>query len=241
MAKDRRWIAATRTATLFAMPTYRDVDAGLRIETLEAKLAERDAALAARDAELNELRADLAGELGGMLRRARRRTRIAVVVGGLVSAVLGLAYLTGRAEVAREQAHLHDSVEMARSHQQQMERQIAEAKEKLDACLDRIDPAQPPPPRATFGAPSDRAAIEAALEAAARTAEKCSIVPGSKGIWRVQMVFDSMRGSVESASLEYGPLTDSGVIACLLEPFRHVHVGAFKGARVTLTKEIHLQ
>lgn len=117
------------------MPDYRDVDAGLRINTLEARLAERDAALAARDAELTELRAGLAGAFhGGTSARARRLTRILAIGGVLTSAALGLALVATRRELSCERAYVHDTIDIARAHQLYVDRQLAETTEKLLAC-----------------------------------------------------------------------------------------------------------
>jgi len=74
---------------------YRDEDeaAKLRIETLEAKVAERDAALAARDAELGELEAKVArlqGAAGGA-RPARPVNVTAPVVACALAIVAGVA------------------------------------------------------------------------------------------------------------------------------------------------------
>jgi hypothetical protein len=228
------------------MTTYRDVDVGLRIDTLEAKLAERDAALVARDVELRELRADLAGtESRNPSVGARRLTGLLAIGGVLTSAILGVAYLNARAETAREIARAAERDTDLWEGKHNLTRDIAEKREKLEACTRLLDiadkPPPPPPPHALFGTSSDRASIEAALGAAAQKAEKCQIAFGSRGTGRVRMVFDSMQGNVESASLDYGPLSGSNAETCIVEPFRHVHVDAFKGGSVTLIKEVTIK
>jgi hypothetical protein len=50
-----------------------------------------------------------------------------------------------------------------------------------------------------------------------------------------------MNGHVESASLDFGPFTRAGLDECILGPFRRVHVGAFKGGRVMLTRELTIK
>lgn len=224
------------------MPDYRDVDAGLRIDTLEARLAERDAALAARDAELTELRAGLAGAIGrAPSARARQLTRLIAFAGVLGSGILGLAFAAARSEIAREHATMHDTVEMSLSHQTHLERQITDAQTKLDTCTQQALAAPTRLPDPLFGEAADRAAIEAALDAAARDAEKCGTPSGPRGVGRARMIFNSMNGRVESASLDFGALSGAGLDECLLAPFRAVHVDAFKAGPVTLTKELRIK
>lgn len=217
------------------MANYRDVDVGLRIDTLEAKLAERDDALAARNAELKELRADLAGELGGLLKRERQLTRIVAVAGGLLSAGLGFAYIAARADLERERGWLHDSIAMASANEAELHQQVAEAKAKLVACTNHGLSA-PYAPTSAFG--DNRAAVDKALDAAAREARKCWVAGQPTGAERVQMVFEPLDGNVTQATLDYGTFTGSAIEECILAPFRAVHVDAFKANRVTLTREL---
>ncbi|MEP7120720.1 MAG: hypothetical protein ABJE95_07420 [Byssovorax sp.] len=224
------------------MPNYRDVDAGLRIDTLEAKLAERDAAVAARDAELKELRAGFAGaRRGGASDRARKGTRFVAIGGVLAVAALGFALASTRRDLAREEQHVRDTIDMSRTHQVHADKQLAEANEKLLACTTEAGTNKIPGPHAYFGTPSDRAAIELALDSAAHDASRCHVFHGETGVGRVHLIFDPMQGNVESASVDFGPFVDAGISECVLAAFRRVHVDAFKGTHVTLTKEFTIK
>jgi hypothetical protein len=223
------------------MPNYRDVDAGLRITTLEAKLAERDASLAARDAELHELRAELSGEaLGTAAERSRKLLTIIAVAGVLASAVLGAVLTTTRAASARERAAWRETAASAEQARFDLLRRLGDAKSTLDACARQIDPAQQPPPApyALFGGTDDLANIESALDVAARTASTCRGASGPKGTGRVRMIFNPLEGKIESAALDFGPFTGAPFEDCVVAPFRALHLDAFKGRRVTLLKEV---
>jgi hypothetical protein len=119
---------------------YRDEGeaARLRIETLEAKLAERDAAIAARDAEISELTAHVErlGSGGAAGPRARRSWPIlagamALLVGG--SSVL-LSGMRPRAQVGSA----HHRVEPKTTTG------VAACDEylfRVELCISRLDPA----------------------------------------------------------------------------------------------------
>ena len=222
------------------MSTHRDVEGGLRIITLEARLAERVASLAARDAELRELRAHLSGDaFRGPSERSRKLTTFVAVVGVLASAVLGAVLSTTRAATDRERALWREEQSNAVTARRTTDQKVGDLRTNLDACARQIDPAQQPPsPYPSFGGTDDLANIESALDAAARTASTCRGASGPKGTGRVRMIFDPIEGKLESATLDFGPFTGAPFEGCVVAPFRALHLAAFKGRRVTLIKEV---
>jgi hypothetical protein len=225
------------------MPTYRDGDPRLRIDTLQAKLAERDASLAARDTELTELRAEITRARGGDPAPPARRLSSLLVVGAmLTSTVIGASYVGMRLEIARVRAAAQAQEAMLRAERARLEARIEDTHDKLVDCARHAEaPSLPPPPSAYFGDETDRRAIDKALEDAARDAAKCGIPDGPTGTGRVRLIFDALQGKVDSASIEGAPFAGSAVESCVLAPFRRVHVSAFKAPRVTLTKSFTIK
>lgn len=209
------------------MSTYRDGDPRLRIDTLEAKLAERDASLAARDAELSELRALLARSCAGRPAAPAPRLVPWLAMGAVLTSVtLGAAYAGLRLETARVRA-----VAAAQLSQLSEERAALEAhSEKLAHHAD------PPPPSRYFGTSADRAAITRALDEAASGAEACGLPGGPTGTGRVKIIFNPLQGRPESVSIDGAPFAGSIAEHCIVSQFLGVRVGAFKSASATITR-----
>ncbi len=220
------------------MPTYRDGDPRLRIDTLEARLAERDASLSARDTELTELRAELA-QAHSVRPFAPARISPWLAVGAvLTSAALGVAYVGLRLETARVRSVVAVQLEKLNAERASLETRFEDTSEKLVDCSRR---AEFPPPSVHFGEPSDRAAIARALGAAAASAATCALPGGPTGTGRVKIVFNALEGKVDWASIEGEPFAGSVEEPCILAPFLLVRVSAFKAPRVTLTQSFTIR
>jgi hypothetical protein len=219
------------------METHRHGDPRLHIDTLEAKLAERNASLAARDTELTELRAELDCSPSELSLSPRRSPWLAV---GLVltGTALGVAYVGLRLETARVRAAAGAELAKLGAARADLETRIEDARAKTVAASPQADP---PPPSAHFGDPSDRAAIAQALEAAASSAATCALPGGPTGTGTVKIRFDALEGRVDAASIEGPPFAGSVVEPCVLERFLRVRVGAFKSPRVTLTQSFTIR
>ena len=213
------------------MSTYRDGDPRLRIDTLEAKLAERDASLAARDAELSELRALIARSCEGRPAAPAPRLVPWLAMGAVLTSVtLGAAYAGLRLETARVRAVA--AAQLARISE---ERAALEARgeDTSERCGHHADP---PPPSRHFGSPSDRAAITRALDEAASGAEACGLPGGPTGTGRVKIIFDPLQGKADSVSIDGAPFAGSISESCIRDQFLGVRVGAFRSARATITR-----
>lgn len=217
------------------MPSYRDVDPDLRINTLEARVAERDAALAARDAELNEFRA-----LDRSV-RTHRVFRVVAMAGVLTTVALGLALGATRSARTQDAAFLHDSIEMARARQRHAEEKITDSKLALTVCTSDLAKLRDTLPSVVLYGKYDYGGLEKALDAAAAEAARCAPLVPEKGTASVQMVFDPMEGKIVSATLDPGPFSGTPAEACLLAPFRGARTGAFKGIRAAVTRELTLR
>lgn len=213
------------------MAHHRDGDPRLHIDTLEAKIAERNASLVARDTELTELRAELECS-PSELPPARRRSPWLAVGVALTGTALGVAYVGLRLETARVRAAAGAELVKIGAVRADLETRIEDARNSHPACA---QPADPPPPSAHFGEPSDRAAIAQALDAAASSAATCALPGGPTGTGSVKILFDALEGKVDAASIEGEPFAGSVVEPCVLASFLRVRVGAFKSPRVTLT------
>lgn len=221
------------------MATYRDGDPSLRIDTLEAKLAERDASLVARDAELAELRAAMARSSEDPRVAPARRLFSGLAMGAtLTAAALGFAYVGLRLETARVRAVAAAQLTKLSAERVNLEARFEVANEKLLACAQQADR---PPPAADFGDASTRAAIDWALDEAARNAATCALYDGPKGRGRVKIIFNALDGKVESAAIDGAPFAGSVEEPCILTQFLLVRVGAFKAPRVTLTRMFTIQ
>ncbi len=213
------------------MSTYRDGDPRLRIDTLEAKLAERDASLAARDAELSELRALLARSCADRPAGPAPRLVPWLAMGAVLTSVtLGAAFAGLRLETARVRA-----VAAAQLSQRGEERAALEAhrRDTSETCAHHADP---PPPSRYFGTPADRAAITRALDEAASGAEACGLSGGPTGTGRVKIIFNPLEGRPESVSIDGAPFAGSIAEHCIVSQFLGVRVGAFKSASATITR-----
>ena len=121
---------------------YRDQGEALRlrIETLEAKLAERDAALAARDAELNELAAQVERmQPAGAVRAGQRR--LWPILGGAMLLFVGASALLFVGMKPRAQA---GSMSMRHAIEPKTTTGVAACDEylfRLELCISRLDPA----------------------------------------------------------------------------------------------------
>jgi hypothetical protein len=216
------------------MSTYRDGDPRLRIDTLEAKLAERDASLAARDAELSELRALLArSSEGGRGAPAPRLGPWLAMGAVLTSVTVGAAYAGLRLETARVRAVAAAQLARISEERAALEAHGEDAGEKLGGCARHADP---PPPSPHFGTPSDRAAITRALDEAASGAEACLLPGGPRGTGRVKIIFNPLEGKADSVSIDGAPFAGSIAEPCILGQFLGVRVGAFTSARATITR-----
>jgi hypothetical protein len=214
------------------MSTYRDGDPRLRIDTLEAKLAERDASLAARDAELAELRALVAGSPEGLSFASAPRLVPWLAMGAVLTSVtLGAAYAGLRLETARVRAVAAAQLARLSEERAALEVRSEDASEKLLACAHHADP---PPPSQYFGSPPDRAAITRALDEAASGAGACGLPGGPTGTGRVKIIFDPLQGKPELVSIDGAPFAGSISEPCILAQFLGVRVGAFKSARATI-------
>ena len=216
------------------MGTHGHGDPRLHIDTLEARLAEREASLVARDAELTELRAELACSPSGLPPVTARGRSLWLAVGVvLTGTALGVAYVGLRLETERVRAATGAELAKLGAERADMEARIENAREEHLAASRR---AEPPPPSAHFGDPSDRAAVDKALDSAASRAATCALPGGPTGTASVKIIFDALEGKVDSAAIDGAPFAGSVVEPCVVASFLQVRVGAFKSPRVTFTR-----
>lgn len=109
----------------------------------------------------------------------------------------------------------------------------------------------PAAPQADFAAPSasktpvagagardfDKDAVRAALAAAAKAAQQCSVPDGPTGTASVRIVL-APSGDVISAKVEGAPLAGTPVGDCIASAFRSARVPAFDGSSVAVTKTV---
>lgn len=204
------------------MTGYRDAQAELRIGTLEAKLAERDAALRARDLELVEARANFDRVHGDGKAPAAGGWRR-----GVVAALAVTLVAVGAAAYAREDGG---------SRLASAEREIAQLRDTL--ARERAKPSAPresetrvAPPRAEF----DRVAAYQSLAGAAQEAKGCGTT-GSKSSHRIKIIFEPT-GLVSSAVIQDDTAFAASTSGrCVVERFRRAHVPPFDGSPVVVTK-----
>lgn len=221
------------------MASHPDGDPRLHIDTLEAKLAERDASLTARDTEVTELRAELECSTEGRAPASPRERAPWLAVGmALTGAALGVAFVGLHLETARVRAAVGAELAKLGAERADLEKRIEAADEKHAAGAQH---AAPPPPSGLFGDPSDRAAVDRALDAAAGSAATCALPGGPTGTGSVKIVFDALEGKVESAAIDGAPFAGSVEEPCILAPFLRVRVAAFKSPRVTLTRSFTIR
>jgi hypothetical protein len=213
---------------LARMAAYRDAQAELRIDTLEAKLTERDAAIRAREVEIVELRAELDRMRGDGAFRASaaagwRRGVLAVAAVTLVA--MGAAtYARVRgdsrrrlAAAEREISHLHD--------------QLARERAKPTPARDGDTLAAPP------GAEFDRKAALRSLSDAAEDARGCGLSGGKAMPARRIKVTFAPTGLVSSAEIvDDAELAASPAGRCVAARFRRAHVPPFEGSPVVVSK-----
>lgn len=196
------------------MATYRDGDPRLRIDTLEAKLAERDASLVARDTELVELRAEI----------ARSRSEGSLGRGSHLAPWLAVGTVITAAALAVACVGLHFETVRVRSVAAAQEARFRAARVNLEKRFE------------DFGDTKARAAMARAFDDAARDAAKCGQLGAPTGEGVVTIVFDPIRGAVESATIAEASRYRSSVQACIEESFLRVQVDPFKAPRLTVAR-----
>lgn len=210
------------------MAGYRDAQAELRIDTLEAKLAEREAALRAREIELVEVRAELDRTRGDGVARAH-------AAGGWRRGLLAVAAVTlvamGAATYARVRGDSRRRLAAAEREIGHLQDLLARERAKPSPARDGDTLVAPP------GAEFDRSAALKSLSAAAEDAKGCATQP-SKGTpaRRIKVTF-APTGLVSSAAIqddEAFAASPSG--RCVAARFRRAHVPPFEGSPVTVSK-----
>lgn len=233
------------------MAGYRDTQAELRIDTLEARLAEANAALRAREVELVELRAEI-GRLHGDLRRDEEVSVISdpkpgglrVVTGALMLAmlasmvgfrVLGARTHCGSRAVESEVAHLRAALEMERH-----------TNEALRAIPQPMVTPHVGEAGAVAGAEArpghdfDRAAAARALAEKALAVKSCGTPNGTNRTVKVSVTF-APSGEVRSAVVHDPSLASTAVGACVAARFREARIPAFEGAPVIVSKSFSVE
>ncbi|MFO0756765.1 MAG: hypothetical protein U0359_09750 [Byssovorax sp.] len=227
------------------MAGYRDTQAELRIDTLEAKLVEANAALRAREVELVELRAELDrvhGEHAVAAPRDATSGPLRILGGALmlamIASMVGARALRARATCGSSQAQ----EEIARLRAElEMERGENEALRALPPSIQAI----PPVPAGALAADPanetgvhrdfDRAAAAKILAAAAAGVKSCNAPGGVGRTTKIQITFEPS-GAVRSAVLQDPSLAQTRAGACVAARFRDLHIPAFDGGPVTVSK-----
>lgn len=231
------------------MSSYRDVDAKLRIETLEAKLAERDASLRAREVEMEELRARLEEATRGKAGSGRgAKTGPWIVAGMAFAAVVGMGVtiVQQKARSAESRALFEETAARSEARLAEADARSAEAARRLDLAERRLQDCQaekrePPPPPAEpqeAGGDFDRTAAVAALREVDSKVRLCRTSPSTPETGKVTITF-APDGRASSVTVD-GPLQGTSTGACVAAAFRNAKVPPFSGGPVTVSRTVKI-
>lgn len=230
------------------MSGYRDQleAARLRIESLEANLAERNAALGAREAELREMAAKL-GRRDPSTQPQAPQTAWAVTFGaGLIVAVSLFANSHAQKQIHLAEAHLRRAE--ANAHACEARARAAETSGKADEAPPQQDIAFPlrpssPQPEIVAGTPEptvldddtfDRGAASRALREAGERARSSCLRAGAPELpLKVKVTF--LPGGEASQATTDAPLHATPAGRCLERAFLRTEVPPFTGAPRTVS------
>lgn len=209
------------------MAAYRDTQAELRIDTLEAKLAEHEAALHAREVELVEVRAELERARGDGSSRGRA---IAAWRHGLTAVAAIAAIAMATATFARTKAESRRRLAAADSEIARLQELLARERRSHEPARDGDALPAAPASENDF----DRGAAMRALAEAALEAKDCGSTESPK-TRKIKLTF-APTGQVVSAAVQDTAFAATGVGKCVAARFRRVRVPPFEGPPVTVTK-----